>query len=689
MSINTPTVDKIYFFGGEEGAQGPLINLGDLLKIGKFKIPIYQRPYAWEADHFNDLLNTIKENKEYTITEIKEGNQRAAFLGTIIAAKDIQAQSLDNIYIIIDGQQRITSLLLLLKLFFEEIKNIEQDITEEVDILKKSMEDIFKESIGQSNPTNTDKKELLQRHEELLKKRDNLKEQLSKNKEKVEELKEKLTKDRIYRENGNGTSSEDSKEDLKDFKKEKSILHCIPYDSPIDKSTLDTFNKISDQFKEHDISKNPIKSLEYVLKSCQFCLLLVQGPGAEDYAIDIFNSLNSTGEPLTAFEILKSLVHKRNKTEAKKLGAIETTLSERKIKKIKQNKYTDRLLFFLNLMTEGLKQDKFSSFRDKKKVLDIIGNKNTFDKNKLQSFLEEMRCLHAFILNQWEKREQSELFKTEESQICFDFLKSIQHDRPLPILYHFKESNTDNAEKLDEVVKICVAFTGLWRGIAGGGTGGIDKEYADLIKELSNINEVISLKDKMKNKLKEKIKKNIGKKKTDDINEDEMKKKWVENFKGVDIYNNPKLARFLIFIAFHNKHFDQETKSLKKSKQQFLRWQEWNGDDYRTVEHIIPQAHKSIGQIGNLILLPPFINSQVSNSKFIEKKEKYKRCLKDDPSDELPYLGILKEITSYDTEDYGTKDMAEDGHLSESAVDKRGEILGNAIWDTLYQDWLK
>ena len=665
MSINTPTVDEIYFLG--RGNQGSLINLEDLLKIGKFKIPIYQRPYAWEADHFNDLLNTIKENKEYTITEIKEGNQRVAFLGTIIAAKDIKAQSLDNIYIIIDGQQRITSLLLLLRLFFEEIKKEEQGKIEEIQNLEAFI----------IKPSSNNK-------EELLKKLKKLNEQLNKNGNKIELLKEKLTKDRIYRENGNGTSSEDSKEDLKDLKKEESILHCIPYDSPIDKSTLDTFNKISDQFKEHDISKNPIKSLEYVLKSCQFCLLLVQGPHAEDYAIDIFNSLNSTGEPLTAFEILKSLVHKRNKTEAKKLGAIETALSEKKIKKIKQNRYTDRLLFFLNLMTEELKQDKFSSFRDKKKVLDIIGNKNTFDKNKLQSFLEEMRRLHAFILNQWERKDHSELFKTEESQICFDFLKSIQHDRPLPILYHFKESNADNAEKLDEVVKVCVAFTGLWRGIAGGGTGGIDKEYADLIKELSNINEVISLKEKMKNKLRDKIKKIIGKKKTDDINEDEMKEKWIEKFKGVDIYNNPKLARFLIFIAFHNKHFDKETKSLKKSKQQFLRWQEWDGDDYRTVEHIIPQAHKSIGQIGNLILLPPFINSRVSNSKFKDKKEVYEKCSKDDPSDDLPYLNILKEITSY-----SNKDMAEDGHLSESAVDKRGEILGNAIWDTLYQDWLK
>ena len=646
--------DDIYFLG-KEGASGRLINLENLLKIGKFRIPTYQRPYAWNEDHFKDLLNTIIENKEQI---------RGAFLSAIITAKDDQP-SLETHYIVIDGQQRITSLLLLLRLILEEIKK-------EYDNKKKELQETER-TIQQQNGFDLDKYKKVVRS-------------VDDNKEKIELLKEILSHDRIYRENG--VSSEDLRED-QSLQKEKSVLNCIYPESPIAKAP-DIFKKILNQFQQHDISKNPIESLKYVLESCQFCLLLVQGQNAEDYAIDIFNSLNSTGEPLTAFEILKSLVHKRDKRKggaATVLSDIEKELEKKKMKKDKQNKYTDRLLLFLNLMTEGLKQDKFSKFRDKKKVLDIIGDKKKFDKDRLKDFVGETSKLHSFILSNWESKDRTNLFQAEDAQICFDFLKNIGHDRPLPILYHFHKITTAEKENLDEVVKACSAFTGLWRGIASdGGTDRIDNKYADLIKNLSNIKteeEISDLKKKMKDSLIERI----MNKSIDDINEEDIKEKWVEKFKDIDIYKKSNLARFLIFIAFHNKYFDKDTntKLLKGSKQyKFLRWEEWQGDDYRTIEHIVPRAHKSIGKIGNLILLPQSINSRAANKKFIEKKEIYLRCLNPEPSDELPYISILKEITSY-----GDTDTEEDGHLSERAIDKRGEILGLAVWDTLYQDWLK
>lgn len=99
-------------------------------KVGKFIgnsdtvfiIPPFQRNYSWDEEQccelFDDILDSIKKDKSHYIGNIVYyvgENDRASF----------------NEYILIDGQQRITSILLLLcairsKLSSEEIKRLER-----------------------------------------------------------------------------------------------------------------------------------------------------------------------------------------------------------------------------------------------------------------------------------------------------------------------------------------------------------------------------------------------------------------------------------------------------------------------------------------------------------------------------------------------------------------------------------
>ena len=60
----------------------------------EYRIPTYQREYSWRVDHCEDLLNDILENDENY------------FIGSIIWITDRNE--------IIDGQQRLTSINLLL-----------------------------------------------------------------------------------------------------------------------------------------------------------------------------------------------------------------------------------------------------------------------------------------------------------------------------------------------------------------------------------------------------------------------------------------------------------------------------------------------------------------------------------------------------------------------------------------------
>ena len=86
-------------------------NLRDLIMgdLTQFHIPIYQRSYTWEAKiHVEKLINDILEfGKEY------ENNPRSEYyIGNIIVKNQTRAFSTERV--VIDGQQRITTTILIL-----------------------------------------------------------------------------------------------------------------------------------------------------------------------------------------------------------------------------------------------------------------------------------------------------------------------------------------------------------------------------------------------------------------------------------------------------------------------------------------------------------------------------------------------------------------------------------------------
>lgn len=404
----------------------------------------------------------------------------------------------------------------------------------------------------------------------------------------------------------------------------------------------------------------------------------MQGKLSEDYAIDIFNTFNSTGEPLTAFEILKSLVYKKAKANKEKrqqlaedLNNIEASLNSMKMKKTKQNKYTDRLLLFLAMMYENLNEraDKFSSFRDKKMLLDEISNKY---KENIPDYIGRVCELHDFTLESWEN--SNNIFKSGEAYVCFEFLKSISHDRTIPILFKFAAS-----EERDAVVKACVAFTCLWRGVAAdAGTDRIDQQYKEITQALfSSGYNLEELKNAFRNCL-------AGKWHNKGGNRRMTRQEWVKEFASVNIYKRIKLARFVLFAAFHKATFDLQEGKFVKSKVNFITKDNYEEYDYKTIEHIVPQNYKTINMIGNLVLLPRTINAKAGKQNFAAKRKIYQQCLeKKDVGDGMPYLEILKEVVSY--EDRYLDDKL---HLNEEAIKERGERLGHAVWETLAEDWL-
>ena len=102
-----------------------------------FRIPEYQRPYSWGVDEITTLFDDIWEfSKERTLPE----GAKSYFLGCIVSYKEERARQ------IIDGQQRITSLFLLLRAVFSMLEKEENKTKEVSNFINKIKPALWKEN---------------------------------------------------------------------------------------------------------------------------------------------------------------------------------------------------------------------------------------------------------------------------------------------------------------------------------------------------------------------------------------------------------------------------------------------------------------------------------------------------------------------------------------------------------------
>jgi len=87
-------------------------NIADFLSRDNitFKIPEFQRPYAWDTDN----VNTLIEDLEYTVK-----NQTKHYFGSVVYSDS----DIKNEYTIIDGQQRVTTIILFITALYHILKD--------------------------------------------------------------------------------------------------------------------------------------------------------------------------------------------------------------------------------------------------------------------------------------------------------------------------------------------------------------------------------------------------------------------------------------------------------------------------------------------------------------------------------------------------------------------------------------
>lgn len=223
-----------------------------------FLIPDYQRPYAWTETECNTLWNDLYE---FAIPEGNADNFNSEkdeyFLGPIVTFKNKDKKKFE----IIDGQQRLTTILLLLRAFYTKF---------ELNSMK-------------------DKKSLT------------IKTKIESCIWKTDELGELISKDRIKRESEVATDN-----DKEQF---KSILINGKTDDSWKSRYALNFNFFMEKINEF-ISRSPSYLAYFPLRIIQNCVFLPILADSQDIALRIFSTLNDRGLPLSDSDIFKAQFYK-------------------------------------------------------------------------------------------------------------------------------------------------------------------------------------------------------------------------------------------------------------------------------------------------------------------------------------------------------------------------------------------
>ena len=442
----------------------------------------------------------------------------------------------------------------------------------------------------------------------------------------------------------------------------------------------------------------------YLLRSIIFARYLnyhvamtIVTAGNEDDAFDMFEALNTTGEPLTAFETFKPKVIEKetlseyeNSSSYESINQIEEYLDRNRKADVRQ-RATSELLVSFALAESGYRLQK--KLRDQRRYLrDEFDKLDNIEKNR--TFVRSIADVASFMRYGWDVEEgTSPSFKPlniddEEALVGFEVLRGINHSITIAPLSRFYQHALEASQGADRnqrtkefiaAIKATVAFSVLWRG-AKGGTANIDSHYREIMRSGVNVEgeTIPPLARRPNGKLGALSLVNYTKA-LRLILERELKRegavqnkgKWVELVSRKGVYQHSRvLARFLLFCASDNAVPDKTEKGLiergRSEINPMLKRNQWNNDAYFTVEHIAPQSRSdgweqdifnepdAVHTLGNLILLPHEENNVIGNKSWEHKRLMY-RLLAAETEDkfnnikgELSVVGLTLSKTATD-----------------------------------------
>jgi uncharacterized protein with ParB-like and HNH nuclease domain len=367
----------------------------------KFIIPDYQRPYKWDEEKCETLWNDItafffdkKPNDEY-------------FLGTIVTFKGDGVESSNEIEII-DGQQRITSLFLLLRAFYTKLEKMQEDDN----------------IIG-------------------------LKNQIAPCLWNVNEISGKVEdKTKIHIESRVATESDNE------------IFHKILENGEKINTNKDLYSSNYDFFysKCEEYAKfNPTRWQPLCVTILNKCIVLPIECENEDTALTIFSTLNDRGMPLSDSDIFKAKIYSSKKSieEKKEFTEVWKELTEI-VEEAKIN--LDDLFRYYSHVIRATNNDKSKEIGLRKYY--SLTNHKLLKSSSLINELTELADFWCAINNGESKINDKVLFSFESKKYihCLKFYPN-EFWKYLTSVYYFKNKNSaDFAEKFPLFLRKLISY---------------------------------------------------------------------------------------------------------------------------------------------------------------------------------------------------------------------------------------
>lgn len=225
-----------------------------------FVVPEYQRPYSWSDDEICTLFDDIWG---FSIDRTQPNGANSYFLGCVVSYTENGEKQ------IIDGQQRITSLFLLLRAVFAMLEKEETQTDEVTNFISEIQPALWKknEMTGKVNRS------------------------------------QMLLRSEVVSDSGN------------------ELLRKILETGETDPDATDNYSKNYNKFIELYADKaqnSPHQIFQFILALLKYTILLPIDADDQETALTIFNTLNNRGLPLSDADIFKSHMYKSLDNAGKK-----------------------------------------------------------------------------------------------------------------------------------------------------------------------------------------------------------------------------------------------------------------------------------------------------------------------------------------------------------------------------------
>ena len=225
-----------------------------------FVIPEYQRPYSWSDD---EIITLFEDLWEFSIERMQPDGAKNYFLGCVVSYEENGERQ------IIDGQQRITSLFLLLRAVFSMLENDDNQTDEVKNFISKIKPALWKENemTGKEDRSNI------------------------------------LLRSEVVTDSGNEIL--------------RKILETGVADAKAKDNYSKNYNKFLELYREKAVTSG-MQLYHFILALLNYSILLPITADDQETALTIFNTLNNRGLPLSDADIFKSYIYKKLDDSGKK-----------------------------------------------------------------------------------------------------------------------------------------------------------------------------------------------------------------------------------------------------------------------------------------------------------------------------------------------------------------------------------